>query len=231
MAQYLRFANGPADESFLHVTELLHRTHNEYARAISFASMVAASSSNQETKAALAEVISNLDTIAEAHLVLRPPLVEGLVDFADNLTRLCGATATSFEMKRRGITLLLVVAEPVFLDAARCWRANLIVFELVYNAFRHAFGPRAGCIAVTVATASERISCQVRDDGSSASTFESGLGTHLVDALAAELDGFVERQFSEWGTTVTLSFPKQSRDLGLRLPPNGGWGNGGETWQ
>jgi two-component sensor histidine kinase len=55
----------------------------------------------------------------------------------------------------------------------------------------------------------ERIVRRVSDDGSSSTVrFMPGTGTHLVDALAADLDGYVERRFSKSGTTATLSFPK-----------------------
>jgi two-component sensor histidine kinase len=231
MSQHLQFASKPADDSFLQVAELLHRIRNDYARVISFASQVATRSSSQETKSALGEVINHLHTTAETLRVLRPPLAEGLVDFADNLTRLCRVVTTSFKTEYRGIALLLSVPEPVLLDAVRCWRASLIVFELIDNASRHAFGSRGGRITVTVAATSERNACQVNDDGPSALTFKPGFGAHLVDALAAELDGFVARQLNENGTTATLSFPRQSPDLAPQLQSTGGWGDGGEALQ
>jgi two-component sensor histidine kinase len=214
MSQHLRFASKPVEDSFLHVAELLHRIRNDYARVISFASLAAARSPNPETKSALGEVISHLHVTAETLHVLRPPLVEGLVDFADNLTQLCLVMTASFKLEYRGIALLLSVPERVLLDAARCWRANLIVFELIDNACRHAFEARAGRITVTVVTASDRITCEISDDGSPASTFKPGLGAHLVDALAAQLDGFVARRFNENETIVTLSFPKESAQDG-----------------
>ena len=74
MPQHLRFVSKPADDSFLHVAELLHRIRNDYARVISFASLAAARTSNQETKSALGAVISHLHTTAETLRVLRPPL-------------------------------------------------------------------------------------------------------------------------------------------------------------
>jgi two-component sensor histidine kinase len=83
----------------------------------------------------------------------------------------------------------------------------LIIFELISNACRHAFGDHGGRISVAVTTTRDQIICRVSDDGRPASTFERGLGTSLVDALAAALDGFVERQFTDAGTSVAVSFP------------------------
>ena len=76
------------------------------------------------------------------------------------------------------------------------------------NALRHAFRTRGSRISVVVAMASGWIVCRVADDGSSAPTVEPGFGTQIVDALAADLDGDIERMYTESGTVVTLSFPK-----------------------
>jgi two-component sensor histidine kinase len=202
-----------SDQSFVHVAELIHRVRNEYTRAISFAFNIAARSSSRETKSALDEVINHLHAAAEMHRILRPPHEDGLVDFTDRITQLCRAITSSSEISHRGIILLLAVDEPVLLEAFRCWRASLIVSELINNACRHAFSGRPGRISVAIHTAFDRVVCQVSDDGSGAASFEPGLGTHLVDALGTELGGCLERRFTESGTTVTLSFPKDATDL------------------
>jgi two-component sensor histidine kinase len=207
MTYSLQPSRGQSDASFLMVAELLHRIRNDYARIISFASLMSARACDQETKLALREITDRLHNAAETQRLLSPPTWQGIGEFTETLTRLCGAISTSFEMERRGVALLLTVDELVFLDAGRSWRACLIIFELISNACRHAFGDRGGRISVAVTTTRERIICRVSDDGRPASTFERGLGTSLVDALAAALDGFVERQFTDGGTIVTVSFP------------------------
>jgi two-component sensor histidine kinase len=200
-------SGGQNDASFLMVAELLHRIRNDYARIISFASLMSARSCDQETKMALREITDRLHNAAETQRLLSPPAWQGIGEFTETLTRLCGVISASFEMERRGVALLLTVDELVFLDAGRSWRACLIIFELISNACRHAFGDRGGQISEAVITTRERIICRVSDDGRPASTFERGLGTGLVDALATALDGFVERQFTNNGTVVTVSFP------------------------
>ena len=207
MTYSLQPPRGQSDASFLMVAELLHRSRNDYARIISFASLMSARSCDQETKLALREITDRLHNAAETQRLLSPPTWQGIGEFTETLTRLCGVISTSFEMERRGVSLLLTIDELVFLDAGRSWRACLIVFELISNACRHAFGDRGGRVSVAVTTTRERIICRVSDDGRPASTFELGLGTSLVDALAAALDGFVERQFTDGGTIVTVSFP------------------------
>jgi two-component sensor histidine kinase len=94
------------------------------------------------------------------------------------------------------------------LDAKRCWRAELIISELITNASRHAFTSQAGHISVAVETAAGQIICRVSDDGSPPAILKRGLGSELVDALAADLDGYVERIHEASGTTITLFFPE-----------------------
>jgi two-component sensor histidine kinase len=196
-----------ADRSLLFVTEFLHRVHNEYTCAISLATRLATRSSNEETKAALAQVIDQLHALANAHENLRPPLTTALADFGAKLTQLCRAMTLS-RLAQRGIELNLAITGPVLLDAKRCWRAELIVSELITIASRHGFVSHAGRISVAVKAAAGQVICRVSDDGSPPATFKRGLGTELVDALAADLDGYVERLHKAFGTTVTLCFPQ-----------------------
>jgi two-component sensor histidine kinase len=197
----------PIDRSLLYVTELLHRVQNEYTKAISFASMMATQSPNPEAKAALCQVIDHLHALAKVHRTLRPPLSGQLVDFTADLEQLC-RTLASAGLDKRGIALHLTVSGSVLLDGARCWRANLILSELITNASRHAFVTRGGRISIVVTMAWGWIVCRVSDDGSSAPTPKPGLGTQIVDALTADLKGDIERMYTESGTAVTLSFPK-----------------------
>ena len=196
-----------ADRPYLYLAEFLHRVHNEYACAISMANRLAARSAQEETKTALAQIINRLHALAASHQILRPPLTIASADLSVNLTQLCYAM-TSSGLAERDIELHLAVTEPVMLDAKRCWRAELIISELITNASRHAFTSQAGRISVAVETAAGRIICRVSDDGAPIATLKRGLGSELVDALAADLDGYVERIHKASGTTITLFFPE-----------------------
>lgn len=196
-----------ADRPYLYVAEFLHRVHNEYTCAISLATRLAARSSHEETKAVLVQIINRLHGLAATHQILRPPLTAAFVDLSASLTQLCHAM-TSFELAERGIELHLAIAEPVLLDAKRCWQAELIISELITNALRHAFTSQAGRISVAVKAASGQVICRVSDDGSPTTSLKRGLGSELIDALAADLDGHVERIHKASGTTITLFFPQ-----------------------
>jgi two-component sensor histidine kinase len=196
-----------ADRPFLYITEFLHRVHNEHTCAISLATRLAARSTHEETKAALSQIINRLHALAASHQMLRPPLTTGSVDLSANLAQLCHAM-TSSGLAERDIELHLAVTEPVMLDAKRCWRAELIISELITNASRHAYPSQAGRISVAVGTAAGQIICRVSDDGSPSATVKRGLGSELVDGLAADLDGYIERVHKASGTTITLFFPQ-----------------------
>jgi two-component sensor histidine kinase len=204
-----RPGNELRDDHLLPVAEMIHRVRNDYTRTISLASAIAKNSSSDETKAALHEVITEMRSTAEIHNVLCPPWREGVADFAGVLARLCCAMTASSAVQHRGIKFVLRVESPIVIDAGRCWRASLAVAELINNSFRHAFPLRSGSIFITVGESCDRVFCDVSDDGSPGEIGGAGLGTRLVDALAAELDGQAERRFSNSGASVILSFAKR----------------------
>jgi two-component sensor histidine kinase len=198
----------PGDDT-LYVRELLHRISNEYTNAISFAHNVARRSSSEEARTVADKIADRLLALANAHRALYPPTADEPADLADNLSRLC-RDMTSAWLAPGGITLQLAMPGPIFLGRKVCWRVCLIVSELITNASRHASLLGHGCVSVSIEVVSGRVLCRVSDDGSPALTYVPGRGSRLVDALAKELAGSVERQFGQSGTTVLLSFPMDS---------------------
>jgi two-component sensor histidine kinase len=188
------------------VRELLHRISNEYTNAISFAHNVARRSSSDEARTVADKIADRLLALANAHRALYPPAADEPADLADNLSRLC-RDMTSAWLAPGEITLQLAMPGPILLGGKICWRVCLIVYELITNSSRHASFLDRGCIMVSIEVVSGRVFCRVSDDGSPALTYAPGRGSRLVDALAKELEGSVERQFGKSGTTVLLSFP------------------------
>ena len=86
-------------EPLLYLEELLHRVSNEYASAISLASVMASRASTDEAKMALETVIEHLAQRAAVHRVLSPPVVDGTTDLGDYLMRLCRAKVAA-ELER-----------------------------------------------------------------------------------------------------------------------------------
>jgi two-component sensor histidine kinase len=193
-------------ESLLYVAELLHRIKNEYAKVIAVASVMASGSPSDETKVALENVIKHLTRFAKAHQLLLPPAFEGVADLGDYLTRLC-EIKVSTELEWRGTSLHLAVSSLIEIDNARCWRVGLIVAELITNAGRHGAASGHAEIFVSAYLDANQVVCRVANNSSTTSMFTPGLGMRLVDALAAEINGRIERRFDETRTSITLSFP------------------------
>jgi two-component sensor histidine kinase len=207
-------AGEPIERSLLYVIELLHRVQNDYTRAISLASTMEMRSS--EAKDALRQIVDHLLASAKAYHLLWPRPPGELVDFTAEVTGLCRAMVSSI-LDLDGISLNLSTPGPVLLDGFRCWRANLILSELITNAARHAFNTRGGRISVTVTTSRGQVTCRVGDDGGAPETPKSGHGTHLVDALTKDLEGDIERRYTAIGAVITLSFPMDPELSKFRL--------------
>jgi two-component sensor histidine kinase len=127
----------------------------------------------------------------------------------------------SSDFSERAITLHLATQDAILLDGVRSWRASLILSELITNASRHAFGPKGGKISTAVSVTQGLVVCRVSDDGKSASTPRAGLGTQLIDAIAADIEGNVERCFTKEGSVVTLKFPKETLHSPQSVFPEG----------
>ena len=125
----------PQEHVLLH--ELNHRINNEFAAAIGNVTVAAARSGNEEVKAALTGVAELLHRYADVHRFLQMPDHDTPVDTAAYLRQLCLAISRS-RLDAREISLVLS-AQPLRLQAERCWRLGMIVHELISNAARHAF--------------------------------------------------------------------------------------------
>jgi two-component sensor histidine kinase len=213
MIQHLAGPEGVAlhADPWLYIDEIEHRVANEYALAVASISRLAARSADAGVKAALGDTAQRLRDYADAHRALQAPLHAGPADLAAYLRRLSDAIVRA-SLAERGITFTLI-EQSIDLDASRCWRVGLIVSELITNAVRHGFAGGPGAITLEMARGPGLVHCRISDDGRPASGAPPGKGALLVDSLAGELGGFIDRRFGEGGTTVVLSFPEDGSDL------------------
>jgi two-component sensor histidine kinase len=208
-AMTARFTQSQVDQfenEMLYVRELLHRISNEYTNAISFARRVAASSPSADAKAVAEKIEDHLHALANSHRALRPPAGDEPADLAEDLSELCRAMTVAW-LAPQGIALQFAAPRRIPLRSENCWKACLIVSELIRNSWRHASFAAHGSIVVSSDVVSGRVLCRVSDDGAPTSSQVPGTGTRLVDALASELEGSVERKFGQAGASVVLSFP------------------------
>jgi anti-sigma regulatory factor (Ser/Thr protein kinase) len=86
---------------------------------------------------------------------------------------------------------------------------GLIVNELITNAVKYAFPDgRKGTIRVSLSEFGTRLRLSVRDDGVGlrAPVQGTGLGFHLVEALAKQLGSSVDIKSRERGTLISMTF-------------------------
>jgi two-component sensor histidine kinase len=191
-------------DPWLLVGELTHRVINEYTLAVSSLALAAARTPDKTAKTAILNAGDRLRHFANAHRALQMPTFSGPIDLVQYLRGVCSTIARAC-LDERGIRLTLI-EQHVELEAERCWRVGLIVSELIMNAVRHGFGNGSGSITVEI-QAKEEIRCLVTDNGRSAADPRPGHGSSILEALAHELGGHIEREFRADGTRALVSFP------------------------
>jgi two-component sensor histidine kinase len=185
--------------------ELIHRINNEFSPLIGTVSRTAARSVNHEVKVALARIIELLCHYAELHRALQMPERDTHIDAATYLENLCLSISRS---KLDGMKIdLVLTASPLRLPSERCWRLGMMVYELVTNAARHAFGNGRGEIRVELSRAGKLVECTVVDNGSAPSKVQRGRGLKIVDELVKGLDGRLDQRFGPKGSFSILTFP------------------------
>ena len=200
----------PHADPWLYIAEMEHRVANEYALAVATISLAAARSSDAGVKATLGGAAQRLRDYASVHRTLQAPLTPGLMDLSFYLRGLFDALVRA-SLSERGVSITLI-EQSVEIEAQRCWRVGLIASELITNAVRHGFGGGPGAITVEMVKSVGQVQCRVCDNGRPVLDPSPGNGTHLVDSLARELGGFIDRRFGRDGTLVLLSFPEFVRE-------------------
>ena len=195
----------PNPNDHLLVRELTHRINNELALIIGRTSLIAARSTNDEVKRALAGVTRLLHHCADVNRALEMPAHSTVIDVSDYIHMLC-QSIRSARLDDRGIELVLI-ARPLQMRSERCWKLGIIVSELITNSVRHAFDGRSGRIQVELSSAGRYVQCCVIDNGSSQGSGVPGQGLKIIKALAKELDGEIVHRFGAEGAVSMLMFP------------------------
>ena len=194
------------------VREITHRINNEFASIIGRASMIAARSTSEEVKKALAAVTRILHDCADVHRSLEMPTLSTMVDASDYVRALCQSIKRA-KLDGRGIELVLV-EHPLQMRSERCWMLGMIVSELITNSARHAFGDRGGQIQIKLSGAGPYAQCSVTDNGSSRDPGTPGQGLKIIEALVKELDGKIVHRFGTDGAVTMLMFPINGMEHG-----------------
>jgi two-component sensor histidine kinase len=216
-------SDGPANDAiqtlssgaWLLLEEMSHRVANEYALAVSSISL-AARRSPPEARAALLAVRDRLHGYADAHRAHLAPISQS-ADLSDYLGQLCLSLVRG-HLAERGVALRFI-ADTIYLPSDACWRVGLIVSELITNALRHGVASPGGMITVELRVSAAGLDCAVRDNGGAAHVSPAGHGMQIIEGIAKELGGRINRSFARTGCCAVLSLssialvgsPSQSR--------------------
>jgi two-component sensor histidine kinase len=187
--------------------EHTHRVSNELAAVTAL--VAAARTRPGSAQEILAQVQGALEAFACVQRLLYVPDVVTCVDGCAYVRQLCRAL-TRAKLEEKGIELEFV-ERPLRIDSDQCWRLGMILYELVTNASKHAFGGGSGWIRVELFEHATHIECRIEDSGSCATPQVSrGAGLSMVHELTQEMGGALQQIFGLKGSVSTIILPRAS---------------------
>lgn len=203
--------SGARDRAELLLTEVNHRVANSLALVASMVGLQSRSAESPETKTALSETQSRIQAVALVHKRLYVSGNVHFVELGEFLSSLLEQLDLSMQDAGHMASLKPNLA-PIKMPTDKSVSIGVIAAEWVTNAFKYAYPGRSGEIRVTLTSVENGpAELAVEDDGvgfrTDRPTSGTGLGTKLVNALAASLGASVEYVDRDPGTTARLIFP------------------------
>jgi len=180
--------------------ELAHRTKNNLAMVSSLLRLQARH--RPDLQDAFCGAANRVQVMASVHDFLRIR-TGGQIDVGEYVTELCQKLGDTL----RGIRPIAVIvqAEHVELPAERAVPIGIIVNELVTNSLKYAFpDDRNGTIMVCIQKKDKDVLVTVADNGVGCVKEPKGVGSTLVQLMANQLYGTVEREDAGPGCRVVL---------------------------
>jgi two-component sensor histidine kinase len=150
--------------------------------------------------AAVAQVHRRLYTSQDLKTVMLNQYLEALLE---DLRR----SAEGNRMSRLSFS-----AQPVEIDPDRAVAIGIIVNELVMNAVKYAYPDGPGAIEVELRDAPKTVELVIADHGvgyqAKQDPRSTGMGQHIVNAMANKLEAKVERDPNHSGTRIVLNIPR-----------------------
>jgi len=193
--------------------EVHHRVKNNMQIVSSLLNLQLDYLADAQARPFILDTQSRINAMALVHekLYQSPDLAR--IDFADYLRELTENIFESFHSSARQIRFVLE-AQDVTLGVDSAVPCGLIVNELVWNAYKHAFpGCRTGTVTVSLRRLDQsRVSLRVADDGCGIPT---GLDLRQTESLGMQLVFTLVRQLS--GTIDVTSRPGAGTSIDLCL--------------
>ncbi len=188
--------------------ELQHRVANSLQIIASVLMQSARKVQSEETRTHLFDAHQRVMSVAALQQQLAASAI-GDVTLRPYLTILCDSIGASMIRDRSKVSLDVAVDDSVT-SADVSVSLGLIVTELVINALKHAFpGDSSGKIKVDYNSRGPNWTLSVSDTGAGmpkdAMNAKPGLGTNIVQALAAQLEATIKVSDAHPGTVVAIS--------------------------
>src|SRR5665811_660916 len=175
---------------------LTHRIKNSLQIIVSMVGLEARNQKSGEGKAALERMSHRIAALGRLYSMLGETSSIEQVDTASYLEALCRDLIESVQKENGTSIALKTNIESESLPVDRAIPLGLIVNELVTNAVKYAFTSETrGTVLVTLKRIPGELLLMVSDDGQGADPrrADSGVGGRLVDNIARQLGGQVER--------------------------------------
>ncbi len=184
--------------------EMQHRVKNNFQFILSSVALQKRRFKGAEIHRALSHIENRISAISLAHDHLAPRR-----GHATNLAGYVRALCASLEQQAEGVAIELNLDE-VELAIDRAVAVGLVLNETVTNSIKHAFGDGGGRISVSlkggVGYGEARLTIADNGHGIKPDS-QPGSGLGLISLLARQIGSTVERQSSDQGTTLSLTFP------------------------
>lgn len=191
------------------LVEMSHRIANNLQIVASLLLVKARRAECAELKADLMDAHCRVMSVAAMQSQVSVDRGHETIDIGRYLVRLCG-TLTEAMLSDPARIDVSVDAPNARFSGEEAVNLGLIVTELLLNSIKHAFPDRShGSIRVAFAAKDDKWTLSVEDDGvgavkTTAASDRYGLGTGIVDALAASLGAVVVRTFGRKGVRVAV---------------------------
>jgi two-component sensor histidine kinase/CHASE3 domain sensor protein len=198
------------DRAEVLLAEVNHRVANSLALVASLVKLQSKAVNDQAAKDALAETQGRIYAISLIHKRLYTSGDARFVALDEYLAGLLEHLETSMRAEGHGASLRYEI-EPLKLRTDRSVNLGVVVTEWVTNAFKYAYPSHPGEVRVRLkASLDGRAELLVEDDGIGRSVElapkGTGLGTRIVNAMAATMGAELEYLPRQPGTTARLVF-------------------------
>lgn len=198
------------DRAEVLLAEVNHRVANSLALVASLVGLQSNAVKERAAKDALGETQARINAIALVHRRLYSAADVGFVALDEYLATLLDHLQTSMRAEGHGASLRYEL-DPVKLPTDATVNLGVVVTEWVTNAFKYAYPDRTGEVRVRLkGNSNGHAELAVDDNGvgrnPNAAAHGTGLGTRIVNAVAATMNAKIEYVAREPGTSARLTF-------------------------